>query len=112
MKDRGVHRRQPLRVFVIEGIVMEGMASIQNRYHSFRKQKSWIVALLPSLGKRSTYCKIRPITRTFNSKTTKMKLPAQMINTTNEQRLVKAHETPLKGKGDAEDVSSELDNWG
>ncbi|GFX08280.1 hypothetical protein TNCV_3267701 [Trichonephila clavipes] len=39
MKDRAVHRRQPLRIFVVKGVMMEGMASIQRRYHTFRKQK-------------------------------------------------------------------------
>ncbi|GFX52011.1 hypothetical protein TNCV_4653401 [Trichonephila clavipes] len=38
-KDRGVHRRQPLRVIVIKGIVMEETACIQLRYHTFRRQK-------------------------------------------------------------------------
>ncbi|GFY13063.1 hypothetical protein TNCV_666251 [Trichonephila clavipes] len=33
-----------------------------------------------------------------------------MINAKNEQRLVQGHETPLRVKGDNEDVSSELDN--
>ncbi|GFV43648.1 hypothetical protein TNCV_2679491 [Trichonephila clavipes] len=42
-----------------------------------------------------------------------MKLPLQLINTTNERRLVKGHgdETvPLRVKGDIGDVFSELDN--
>ncbi|GFU54313.1 hypothetical protein TNCV_576891 [Trichonephila clavipes] len=39
-----------------------------------------------------------------------MKLPVRLINTTNERRLVQGHETPLRDKGDIEDVSSELDN--
>ncbi|GFS52552.1 protein polybromo-1 [Trichonephila clavipes] len=40
-----------------------------------------------------------------------VKLPVQLINTTNEWRLVQGHETtPLRVKGDIEDVSSELDN--
>ncbi|GFX04127.1 hypothetical protein TNCV_3972761 [Trichonephila clavipes] len=38
------------------------------------------------------------------------KLPARMINTTNERRLVQEHETPPRAKGDFEDVSSEVDN--
>ncbi|GFX52356.1 uncharacterized protein TNCV_4323741 [Trichonephila clavipes] len=39
------------------------------------------------------------------------KLPVQLINTTNEQRLVQGHETtPLRVKGDIEDVSNFLDN--
>ncbi|GFW67547.1 hypothetical protein TNCV_3392181 [Trichonephila clavipes] len=33
-----------------------------------------------------------------------------LINTTCERRLIQGHETPLKVKGDIEDVSSELDN--
>ncbi|GFV47959.1 hypothetical protein TNCV_1994431 [Trichonephila clavipes] len=40
------------------------------------------------------------------------KLPVRLINTTNEQILVQGHETPLRVKGDIEDVSSELDNEG
>ncbi|GFX09981.1 ubiquitin carboxyl-terminal hydrolase 40 [Trichonephila clavipes] len=39
-----------------------------------------------------------------------MKLPLGLIITTNERRLVQGHETPLRMKGDIEDVSSELDN--
>ncbi|GFV38006.1 hypothetical protein TNCV_3626261 [Trichonephila clavipes] len=31
-KDRAVHRRQPLRVVVVEGIVIGGMASIQCKW--------------------------------------------------------------------------------
>ncbi|GFX81897.1 hypothetical protein TNCV_2570971 [Trichonephila clavipes] len=38
------------------------------------------------------------------------KLPVRLINTTNEWRLAQRHETPLRVKGDIEDVSSELDN--
>ncbi|GFV83362.1 hypothetical protein TNCV_3055091 [Trichonephila clavipes] len=40
------------------------------------------------------------------------KLPVRLINTTNERRQVQGHETPLRLKGDSEDVSSELDNGG
>ncbi|GFS74973.1 hypothetical protein TNCV_1396381 [Trichonephila clavipes] len=40
------------------------------------------------------------------------KLPVRLINTTDEQRLLEGHETPLKVKGDIDDVSSELDNGG
>ncbi|GFV38589.1 hypothetical protein TNCV_132281 [Trichonephila clavipes] len=36
----------------------------------------------------------------------------RLINTTNEWRLVQGHETPLRVKGDIEDVSSELCNVG
>ncbi|GFU28991.1 uncharacterized protein TNCV_471081 [Trichonephila clavipes] len=39
------------------------------------------------------------------------KLPVRLINTTNNWRLVQGHETPLRVKGDIEDVSSE-DNEG
>ncbi|GFX17888.1 hypothetical protein TNCV_2293361 [Trichonephila clavipes] len=39
MKVRAVRRRQPLRVVVVEGIVIERMATIQSRYHTFHKQK-------------------------------------------------------------------------
>ncbi|GFU01688.1 hypothetical protein TNCV_1522231 [Trichonephila clavipes] len=38
------------------------------------------------------------------------KLPVRLINTTNERILVQGHETPLRVKGDIEDVSGELDN--
>ncbi|GFT24846.1 hypothetical protein TNCV_3021331 [Trichonephila clavipes] len=38
------------------------------------------------------------------------KLPVRLINTTNERRLVQGHETPMRVKGDMEDVSCELDN--
>ncbi|GFW42566.1 hypothetical protein TNCV_4257601 [Trichonephila clavipes] len=38
------------------------------------------------------------------------KLPAELINTTNEQRLVLGHETLLSVQGYSEDVSSALDN--
>ncbi|GFX10014.1 ZP domain-containing protein [Trichonephila clavipes] len=44
-KDRAVHRRQPLRVVVVEVTVIEGIASVQRRYHIFSKQK---VNLCPS----------------------------------------------------------------
>ncbi|GFW43878.1 hypothetical protein TNCV_4785891 [Trichonephila clavipes] len=40
------------------------------------------------------------------------KLPVRLINTTNERKLVQRHETPLRVKGDIEDVSGELDNGG
>ncbi|GFY00756.1 hypothetical protein TNCV_2141481 [Trichonephila clavipes] len=36
-------------------------------------------------------------------------LPVRLINATNEWRLVQGHETPLRVKGDIEDVSSELE---
>ncbi|GFX02611.1 uncharacterized protein TNCV_728651 [Trichonephila clavipes] len=40
-----------------------------------------------------------------------MKLLVRLINATNERRVVQGHETtPLRVKGDIEDVSSELDN--
>ncbi|GFV21004.1 hypothetical protein TNCV_2280482 [Trichonephila clavipes] len=40
-----------------------------------------------------------------------MKLPVRLINTTNERRLVEGHETtPLRVKGDIEDISSEVDD--
>ncbi|GFS96471.1 uncharacterized protein TNCV_17871 [Trichonephila clavipes] len=39
-------------------------------------------------------------------------LPVRLLNTTNERRLVQGHETPLRVKGDIEDVSSGLDNGG
>ncbi|GFX34565.1 transposable element Tcb1 transposase [Trichonephila clavipes] len=39
-----------------------------------------------------------------------VKLSVRLINTTNEWRLVQGHDTPLKEKGDIEDVSSEFDN--
>ncbi|GFT61553.1 hypothetical protein TNCV_34141 [Trichonephila clavipes] len=39
-KNRTVHRRQPLRVVVVEDRVTEGIASIQRRQHTFRKQKA------------------------------------------------------------------------
>ncbi|GFU62689.1 hypothetical protein TNCV_1518791 [Trichonephila clavipes] len=35
-----VHRRQSPRVVVVEGIVKKGMANIQSRYNTFRKQKA------------------------------------------------------------------------
>ncbi|GFW96492.1 transposase [Trichonephila clavipes] len=38
------------------------------------------------------------------------KLPVRLINTINERRLVRGHETPLTVKWDIEDASSELDN--
>ncbi|GFV36108.1 hypothetical protein TNCV_4964561 [Trichonephila clavipes] len=38
------------------------------------------------------------------------KLPVLLINTTNELRPVRGHETPLRVKEDIEDVSSDLDN--
>ncbi|GFS77264.1 hypothetical protein TNCV_3758501 [Trichonephila clavipes] len=38
------------------------------------------------------------------------KLPVRLINTTNERGLVQGHVTPLRVKGDIEDVSSELNN--
>ncbi|GFV96678.1 hypothetical protein TNCV_3387711 [Trichonephila clavipes] len=38
------------------------------------------------------------------------KLPERLINNTNEWRLVQRHYTPLRVKGDIENVSSELDN--
>ncbi|GFT55291.1 hypothetical protein TNCV_4611591 [Trichonephila clavipes] len=38
-KNRAIHRFQPLKVIVIKGIGMKGMASIQSRYHVFRKHK-------------------------------------------------------------------------
>ncbi|GFX57280.1 hypothetical protein TNCV_2965591 [Trichonephila clavipes] len=38
------------------------------------------------------------------------KLPARLINTTNDRRLVQGHETtPLRAKGDIKHVSRELD---
>ncbi|PRD23980.1 UNVERIFIED_CONTAM: hypothetical protein NCL1_44958 [Trichonephila clavipes] len=41
------------------------------------------------------------------------KLLVRLINTTNEWRLVQGHETtPLRMKGDIEDVYGELDNGG
>ncbi|GFW93796.1 hypothetical protein TNCV_4220771 [Trichonephila clavipes] len=41
------------------------------------------------------------------------KLLVQLINTTNERRLVKGHETtPLRVKGDIEDIYGEPDNGG
>ncbi|GFW96165.1 hypothetical protein TNCV_571361 [Trichonephila clavipes] len=41
------------------------------------------------------------------------KLAVQLINTTSERRLDQRYETtPLRVKGDTEDVSSELDNEG
>ncbi|GFX15977.1 transposable element Tcb2 transposase [Trichonephila clavipes] len=36
------------------------------------------------------------------------KLPVRLINSTNERILIQGHETPLRMKGDIEDVSSEL----
>ncbi|GFY33616.1 hypothetical protein TNCV_4593281 [Trichonephila clavipes] len=39
-EDRAVHQRQPLRVVVVERIVMEGMFDIERRYHNFRKQNA------------------------------------------------------------------------
>ncbi|GFX03931.1 PAX-interacting protein 1 [Trichonephila clavipes] len=40
MKVLTVHGRQPLRVVVVEDIMMEGMTSMQRRYHTFHKQKA------------------------------------------------------------------------
>ncbi|GFX82589.1 hypothetical protein TNCV_1192641 [Trichonephila clavipes] len=40
------------------------------------------------------------------------KLGVRLINTTNEWSLVKGHDTPMRVKGDIEDVSTELDNGG
>ncbi|GFY31246.1 putative DD41D transposase [Trichonephila clavipes] len=39
-----VHRRQPLRVVVVESTVMERMASIQHRHHIFYKREKRITA--------------------------------------------------------------------
>ncbi|GFT96046.1 hypothetical protein TNCV_313231 [Trichonephila clavipes] len=39
-KERAVHRRQPLRVVIVEGILMEEITSIQHRYHTLCKQKA------------------------------------------------------------------------
>ncbi|GFT97118.1 hypothetical protein TNCV_3857871 [Trichonephila clavipes] len=39
-------------------------------------------------------------------------LRVRLINTTNDGDFVQRHETPLRVKGDIEDVSSELDNEG
>ncbi|GFT79202.1 hypothetical protein TNCV_192251 [Trichonephila clavipes] len=41
-KDQAVHRSQPLRVVVVEYIrvVMEELASVRQRYHTFCKQKT------------------------------------------------------------------------
>ncbi|GFT63213.1 uncharacterized protein TNCV_4747091 [Trichonephila clavipes] len=49
------------------------------------------------------------VSKTTRSDLQEMKLPALLINTTNERRLVQGIETLLKVKGDIEDVSSELD---
>ncbi|GFT53244.1 hypothetical protein TNCV_4233401 [Trichonephila clavipes] len=38
------------------------------------------------------------------------KLPVRLINTTHERRRGQGYETPLRVKGDIEDVSSELNN--
>ncbi|GFW31135.1 hypothetical protein TNCV_2577171 [Trichonephila clavipes] len=40
MKEQAFYRYQLLRVVVVEGIVIEGMASIQRRYNNFCKQKA------------------------------------------------------------------------
>ncbi|GFT11223.1 uncharacterized protein TNCV_1143671 [Trichonephila clavipes] len=40
MKDGAVYKRQTLRIVVVEGTVMEEVASIQRRFHTFRKQKA------------------------------------------------------------------------
>ncbi|GFV15349.1 ig-like domain-containing protein [Trichonephila clavipes] len=49
----------------------------------------------------------------YEHKLIETKLPVRLINTTNERRLFQGHErTPLRVKGDIEDVSSELDNEG
>ncbi|GFX50735.1 hypothetical protein TNCV_2723201 [Trichonephila clavipes] len=40
------------------------------------------------------------------------KLPARLINTTNERRLVQGQKTQLRAKGNIEDISSEVDNEG
>ncbi|GFV00293.1 uncharacterized protein TNCV_2117471 [Trichonephila clavipes] len=42
----------------------------------------------------------------------KKRLPVRLINTTNERRLFQRQETPLRVKGDIEDVYRELDNGG
>ncbi|GFV03288.1 hypothetical protein TNCV_4018851 [Trichonephila clavipes] len=45
--------------------------------------------------------------------TDETKLPVRLFNTTNEWKLVQGHETtPLRVKGDIEDVYSELGNGG
>ncbi|GFV96958.1 hypothetical protein TNCV_4351711 [Trichonephila clavipes] len=42
-----------------------------------------------------------------------MKLPVRLTNTTNERRLVQGYETtPMRVKGDIEEISGELDNGG
>ncbi|GFY01209.1 hypothetical protein TNCV_5076761 [Trichonephila clavipes] len=56
-------------------------------------------------------CRSRHLTEVRNYELQETKLPLRLINTPNERRLVQGHETtPLRVKGDIEDVSSELDN--
>ncbi|GFW29050.1 hypothetical protein TNCV_2356081 [Trichonephila clavipes] len=64
MKNKALHRRQPLRVIDTDGIEMEGMVSMQHKYHTICKPKGihcppFLLALLIDLLYFNDYEKTR-----------------------------------------------------